>query len=176
MEVNQIIPSLVNGVSQQPVELRHDTQVNEMVNCLPSFVKGVTRRNPLQLVATENLIGDYPFIHTYERGDDVESYIIVVEDGSWKTYNLAGVLQDSGTDTYLDIPSGEKPIDSFSAVTVGDTTFIINKHKTVAESGSFTHNTSDQNLHRQYGHYWVKRTYVSFGGKEGNTPKHTPIQ
>jgi hypothetical protein len=170
MEVNQTMPSLVNGVSQQPVELRHDTQVNEMVNCLPSFVKGVTRRNPLQLVATENLIGDYPFIHTYERGDDVESYIIVVEDGSWKTYNLAGVLQDSGTDTYLDIPSGEKPIDSFSAVTVGDTTFIINKHKTVSESGSFTHNTSDQNLHRQYGHYWVKRTYVSFGGSNANTP------
>lgn len=170
MEVNQTMPSLVNGVSQQPVELRHDTQVNEMVNCLPSFVKGVTRRNPLQLVATDSTIGDDPFIHSYERGDDEEAYIIVVEDGSWKAYDLQGVLQDSGTDSYLDIPSGSKPIEVFSAVTVGDTTFIINKTKTVAESGTLTHGTSDTNLHRKYGNYWVKRTYISYGGDNNNTP------
>jgi len=164
MEVNQTLPSLVNGVSQQAPELRHDTTVSEMENCVLSFTEGTRRRNPLVEVATDNsLLGHTPFIHTYERGDGTEAYIIVIISGSWKAYDMTGTLQDSGTDTYLDIGTA-KASDSFEAVTVGDTTFIVNKTKTVLESSVMTHGTTDVNLHKSHAYYWVKRTYISYGG------------
>jgi len=172
MEVNQTIPSLINGVSQQAPELRHDTTVDEMINCSLSFTEGTRRRNPLVETAIDNTIADYPFIHTYERGDGTEAYIIVITDGAWKTYDMSGVLQDSGTDGYLSLPSGIRASESFSAVTVGDTTFIVNKTKTVAESTTYTHGTSDTNIHRSHAYYWVKRTYIAYGG-ENNATKNT---
>ncbi len=172
MEVNQTLPSLVNGVSQQAPELRHDTTVDEMINCSLSFTEGTRRRNPLVETAIDNTIADYPFIHTYERGDGTEAYIITITDGAWKTYDLEGSLQDSGTDSYLSIPSGTRASESFSAVTVGDTTFIVNKTKTVAESTTYTHGTTNQDIHRSHAYYWVKRTYISYGG-ENNATKNT---
>jgi len=172
MEVNQTLPSLVNGVSQQAPELRHDTTVDEMLNCRLSFTEGTRRRNPLVETAVDNTIADYPFIHTYERGDGTEAYIITITDGAWKSYDMDGVLQDSGTDSYLSIPAGTKASESFSAVTVGDTTFIVNKTKEVAESGSYTHGTSNTDIHRSHAYYWVKRTYISYGG-ENNGTKNT---
>lgn len=173
MEVNQTIPSLVNGVSQQAPELRHDTTVDEMVNCSLSFTEGTRRRNPLEYVATDNsLVGHTPFIYTYERGDGTEAYVIVIIDGAWKSYDLNGVLQDSGTDAYLDIPTGAKASECFSAVTVGDTTFIVNNTVTVAESTTYTHNTTNTDLHRSHAYYWVKRTYISYGGVD-NATKNT---
>ena len=172
MEVNQTIPSLINGVSQQAPELRHDTTVDEMINCSLSFTEGTRRRNPLVETAIDNTISNHPFIHTYERGDGTEAYIIVITSGVWKTYNMLGILQDSGTDGYLSLPSGIKASESFSAVTVGDTTFIVNKTKTVAESTTYTHGTSNTNIHRSHAYYWVKRTYISYGG-ENNATKNT---
>lgn len=172
MEVNQTLPSLVNGVSQQAPELRHDTTVDEMINCSLSFTEGTRRRNPLVETAIDNTIADYPFIHTYERGDGTEAYIIAITDGEWKTYDLEGSLQDSGTDSYLSIPSGTRASESFSAVTVGDTTFIVNKTKTVAESTTYTHGTSNKFVNKEHSYYWVKRTYISYGG-ENNATKNT---
>ncbi len=172
MEANQTLPSLVNGVSQQAPELRHDTTVDEMINCTLSFTEGTRRRSPLVEVKTLNsLKGHTPFIHTYERGDGTEAYIIAIIDGAWKTYDLQGVLQDSGTDAYLNIGSA-KASESFTAVTVGDTTFIVNKTKIVDESTTYTHGTTDVDLHRSHAYYWVKRTYISYGG-ENNATKNT---
>jgi len=169
MEVNQTIPSLVNGVSQQAPELRHDTTVDEMLNCRLSFTEGTRRRNPLVETAKDNTIADYPFIHTYERGDGTEAYIITITDGAWKAYDMNGVLQESGNNNYLSIPAGVKASDSFSAVTVGDTTFIVNKTKTVAESSAYTHGTTNTDIHRSHAYYWVKRTYISYGGTDNGT-------
>lgn len=198
MEVNQTIPSLVNGVSQQAPELRHDTTVDEMVNCILSFTEGTRRRNPLEYVATDNsLAGHTPFIYTYERGDGTEAYVIVIIDDKWIAYDLDGAEQDSGysgtcsiapttnntpalcsaasglwTKGYLGIPTGAKASECFSAVTVGDTTFIVNNTVTVAESTTYTHNTPNTDLHKSHAYYWVKRTYISYGGAN-NATKNT---
>lgn len=173
MEVNQTIPSLINGVSQQAPELRHDTTVDEMINCNLSFTEGTRRRNPLEYISTDNtLLGHTPFIHTYERGDGTEAYIIVIIDGAWKTYDMSGVLQDSGTDSYLGLPGTAQASKSFAAVTVGDTTFIVNKTKEVLESTAYTHGSSNVDLHRSHAYYWVKRTYISYGGAD-NATKNT---
>lgn len=169
MEVNQTIPSLINGVSQQSPELRHATTVDEMVNCTVSATEGTRRRNEIVYKATDNNIADNPFIHSYERGDGTESYLVVIQDGEWRVYDTDGVLQDYGTDSYLDLPAGAKASQSFAVVTVGDTTFVVNRTKTVAESGSNTWNTTNTNLHKAYAYDWISRTWVAYSGSDGTT-------
>lgn len=165
MEVNQTIPSLVNGVSQQAPELRHDTSVDEMINCTLSMTEGTRRRNNLDWIkADPALEGHTPFIHTYERGDGTEAYIIVLIDDKWRVYDLEGNLQDDGTDSYLNIGTTAKASESFSVVTVGDTTFVVNKTKTVTESGTNTWGTSNTDYHKGNAYYWVKRTYIAYSG------------
>jgi len=46
--INSIIPGLYGGVSQQTPELRHKTQVTEMINVYPTIIGGVQKRPPLQ--------------------------------------------------------------------------------------------------------------------------------
>lgn len=180
----------MNGVSQQAPEARHPTQVEEMVNCTVSFVDGTRRRPPLEFIAClPDLDGKLPYFYSYERGDGEEAYIVAIIDGAWFVYDLDGQKVDSGTDSYLDIPSGAIPQESFASTTVGDTTFIVNKTKVVEESDNFTHaecsfdpvtnykrsicednggvwgnGISDKNYHKKFAYYWVKRTYIAYGG------------
>jgi hypothetical protein len=161
--VNQTLPGLYNGVSQQPDELRLDTQVSEMINCHPSLVQGLHKRNPSVALATDNTVTSDAFIHVYDRGAGDEQYIINVKDGYYKVYDEAGTqAQDWVANSYLSVPAGTAPREAFSAVTVGDTTFIVNKTKTVAMDTAVDNNGDaswDQNFY-----YWVKRTTeIRFG-------------
>ncbi len=167
--VNQTIPGLYNGVSQQPDELRLDTQVTEMVNCYPTLVQGVQKRNPVVHHATDAVDTD-AFIHVYDRGAGDEQYIIVVEDGRYKVYDELGAEQQTWvTSTYLNIVGSVSPRDAFSAVTVGDTTFIVNKTKTVAMNPA-TDDNGDPDWASTF-YYWVKRTTEIRYGTDNNTSK-----
>jgi len=166
-EVNQTIPSFVNGVSKQAVESRHVTQVEEMVNCSVSFVDGTRRRAPLEKIAElPDLDGTKPYLYSYERGDGVESYLVAILSGAWFVYDLDGNKVDQGTDSYLDVPVGSDPVDVFTSTTIGDTTFIVNKTKNVAKSSAFTHGTSNTTQNQKYAYYWVKRSYIAYGGMD----------
>jgi len=168
--VNQTIPGLYNGVSQQPDELRLDTQVTEMINCYPSLVQGVQKRNPSIVQATDTTVDPDAFIHVYDRGAGDEQYIMVIQDGEYKVYDENGTMaQDWVSNSYLNVPAGTLPRDAFSAVTVGDTTFIVNKTKTVAMSGT-TDNNDDANWDSNF-YYWVKRTTEIRYGTDNNSAK-----
>ena len=168
--VNQTIPGLYNGVSQQPDELRLDTQVTEMINCYPSLVQGVQKRNPSIVQATDTTVDPDAFIHVYDRGAGDEQYIMVIQDGEYKVYDENGTMaQDWVSNSYLNVPAGTLPRDAFSAVTVGDTTFIVNKTKTVAMSGT-TDNNDDANWDSNF-YYWVKRTTEIRYGTDNNSSK-----
>ncbi len=168
--VNQTLPGLYNGVSQQPDELRLDTQVSEMINCHPSLVQGLHKRNPSVALSTDNTVTSDAFIHVYDRGAGDEQYIINVKDGYYKVYDGAGTqAQDWVANSYLSVPAGTSPRDAFSAVTVGDTTFIVNKTKTVAMDAATDDNGDpswDQNFY-----YWVKRTTEIRYGTDNNSAK-----
>jgi hypothetical protein len=155
--INQTIPGLYNGVSQQPDELRLDTQVTEMINCYPTLVQGTQKRAPTVAKATDNTVPIDAFVHLYDRGAGDEQYIIVVKDGQYKVYDENGTMAQTWvTNSYLDLPSGAKANESFSAVTVGDTTFIVNKTKTVAMDTA-TSDNGDPNWDTNF-FYWIKRT------------------
>jgi len=168
--VNQTIPGLYNGVSQQPDELRLDTQVSEMINCYPSLVQGLQKRNPSVIQAQDNSVDSDAFIHIYDRGAGDEQYIIVVQDGEYKVYDENGTqAQDWVSNSYLNVPAGTTPREAFAAVTVGDTTFIVNKTKTVAMS-STVDNNDDPDWESTF-FYWVKRTTEIRYGTDNNSSK-----
>lgn len=127
--INKTLPGIWNGVSQQAPELRLDNQVEEMVNCYPTIAHGVTKRPPAVWSYTDDTIGDDAFIYTYDRGAGDEKYIIVIDGGRYRIFDV--VLNQWATNwaasSYLDVPAGASTKESFALTTVGDTTFVVNK-------------------------------------------------
>lgn len=134
------IPNMVQGISQQAPAQRRDSQCEEQINCVNSPVFGASARPGTAWGAfykgenfEDALIWDV--VRTPE-----EQYRVIITEGSVKVYDLltgsAGTVNVIGGSTvleYLDIttPNG-KPKDLFRAVTVEDTTFIVNREIAVA--------------------------------------------
>lgn len=164
--VNKTIPGLYGGVSQQAAELRHDTQVTEMINCYPSIIGGLQKRPPTQKIMgvgfdeTQNYIPSDSFIYSYDRGAGDEQYLIVINNqGAYRVFDVITQewISTSWTaDDYLTIPEGKSPKDCFSLSTVGDTTFVVNKTKAVTASATIDYN-DDEDWESNF-YYWVKRT------------------
>lgn len=127
MLIEKPIPNLINGVSQQPSGIRLPSQCEEQVNALSSVVYGLQKRPGTQHLARildKSLTGS--FVHTINR-DKWEKYVVVIINGDIKVFDLKGrersVLKPNGTD-YL---QAHDATTAFSAVTVADHTFIVNK-------------------------------------------------
>lgn len=157
--INTDLTSLWGGVSQQYEEGRYDSQVSEMINCVPSIARGVLRRNPLEYISTLN-IGtsslDGSFIGSYDRGTDNEQYIIVIPgDGKIFVFNANdGIKKAELSNDYLKIPSGKKAVDCFKILTLGDHTFVVNTTKEVKLSDEKTSTNGYTNM----AFYWIKKT------------------
>jgi hypothetical protein len=130
------IPNLINGVSQQSPQQRRDTQCEEQINCINSPVDGNVARpgsDHVALLPAENFEG--AFVKDVIRSDE-EQYRIVISDGEIRVFDLLTgeegevTLSDEFAEDYL-ITAGE-PSDRFSAVTVEDTTFIVNREVVVS--------------------------------------------
>lgn len=173
--VNQTLPGVYNGVSQQAAELRLDTQVSEMINCHPTVSRGTLKRMPTQWVAEDASIPADSFIHVYNRGVGDEQYILVIKDGYWRAYDAdtGSPVQSMAwqSSSYLST-SGASPATAFSMVTVGDTTYVVNKKKDVGMS-----NTIDQNGDSDWEdtfYMWIKRTTeIRYGENSKNSKGYT---
>lgn len=127
--VLQKIAHFLNGVSQRPVTQRLSTQAVEQVNGLSSLSRGVMKRPPTQHVSqlTDDTEGwDDAFIHIVNRNES-ERYHVVVVDGAVQVFDMVSgaavpVETPDGTDYLVDSLSA-----GFRAVTVGDTTIIVNR-------------------------------------------------
>jgi len=130
MLIRDNIPSLISGVSQQPPVLRLPSQLEEQINGHSSEVDGLRKRPPLEF--TGRIADQYtetPFIHTFtdSRG---AAYLAVFDSTSVRVYDLDGVEQtvnvvDAGYLSAEDTPM--EPRDKFRAITLADTTFLLNK-------------------------------------------------
>ena len=158
--INNTLSSISSGVTQQYQEGRFDSQVEEMINCIPSITRGVLRRNPTNAIATlEGLSADISasFVYSYDRGTGTEQYIIVVPgDGSLHTYNAndGSLLYTVTGKTYLQVPIGSIAKSSFKAITIGDHTFILNNTKNT----SFTADVVSNSGYSDMAFYWIKKT------------------
>jgi hypothetical protein len=126
----QKISNLLNGVSQSPQAQRLPTQADEQVNALSSIAHGVRKRPPSKHLAklTSTITGlDTAFVHTVNRDED-ERYHLIVANGALKAYDAV-----AGTEITVQAPNGSGYLSDsdgkgFRAVTVGDTTVLVNRN------------------------------------------------
>lgn len=133
------IPSLVNGISQQPASLRNKTQAELQENCISSIVDGLAKRYPTEHIAKlRNALTEKPFVHFIDRGAS-EQYVLLIHTNDSVTGGTAEIfdLSDGSSKTinfnasadYLD---SSNPRADFRALTINDYTFIVNITKTVS--------------------------------------------
>jgi len=95
------IPSLIQGVSQQPASLRLPTQLDLMENCYASIVEGLIRRPPTEYVSKVSDVElEDAFMHSINR-DVTERYNAIVHNRDVQVFTVDGV-EKSVTGTLVD--------------------------------------------------------------------------
>ena len=133
--ISQSIPNLINGVSQQPPSLRLSTQAEVQENGLSSVVTGLSKRPPTQHIADLGTISnlDKAFIHTIRR-DENELYSMVIDTaGTIRVFDKDGTARTVTNNAAAYLTGLTDPSTELSAVSIADTTFILNKNKVVAK-------------------------------------------
>lgn len=127
--INYAIPSLINGVSQQPSTIRLASQCEEQINGYSSVVDGLRKRPPTRHMARlfAGQTAD-ACVHVINR-DMNERYIVVLTNGALRVFDI---LRD-GAEVPVAFPNGkaylsvQTPRREFALVTVADHTFLVNK-------------------------------------------------
>lgn len=136
--ISSSIPNFVNGVSQQPFTLRLSSQGELQENALSTVSQGLKKRPPTQhLKKIQSTPLGNCFIHTINR-DLSERYVTVITNGDLKVYDLAGNEKTVAFPNGKSYLSAATPSSSFSAVTVADFTFVVNKTKVVTQSSTLS--------------------------------------
>ena len=164
--VSRSIPNLINGISQQPPEIRLETQGEAQVNGLSTLTKGLAKRpgtEHVQKISSEVTTDMY--MHNIQR-DAEEEYTLIISRPNSSNKDVQ-VWDKTGTEIpvktqevndrtessnnvgnsnlgYLEPVSGTVT-DNMMATTVADTTFLINKTKVVAKATNNA-NTSGEEL------------------------------
>lgn len=139
--VSEQLPNLMNGVSQQAITMRLNSQAERQINGFSSIVEGVNKRLPLKYLAKiiDGTAGDC-YVHTINR-DTSERYIVMVFNGQIRVFDVEGnektVTYPAGTG-YISTAS---PSTDISCVTVADYTFIVNKNRTVQKAATVSPST-----------------------------------
>lgn len=159
--VNHTLTSLAQGVSQQHEEARFESQVEEMINCIPDISRGIYRRNPLDdlgLINNTNSFSSHPAFYqsTIVLGDD--RYLVTINNNNELTVtNLkTGTLEYHTTSDYLTVPPNGRYPDVFTAfetVTANDFTFIANRNKVISKG---TTPVGTEGEEKEIAIYWIK--------------------
>lgn len=137
--ISASIPNLLNGVSQQPPSLRHPSQSEKQINGLSSVTRGLEKRPCTEHIAklSGTQAGSTAFIHPIKYSS-TEDYTAIFTTSGIKVYDQDGVsktVKDANGNTLTGLPTYLSGVTDFNqylnAVSVGDTTFIVNKSKTV---------------------------------------------
>jgi len=130
--VSAPIPNFINGVSQQPFALRLASQAEDQRNAYSSIVEGLTKRPPTEHVA-KLTDGDYAnaYVHMINR-DANERYIVVVTNGDIRVFDFQGNEKTVNKPDGVGYLSVTDAATQYSAVTIADYTFIVNKSQAVA--------------------------------------------
>ena len=142
--LNTSLPNLIGGVSQQPDSVRFEGQCEEQTNAISSVVDGLSKRPNTRHLAklVSSAVSSNSFVHFIDRSDN-EKYVAIHDGTSLKAWNLDGTACtingasyfSTSSLNYIDTPNPKK---NLKALTVGDTTFILNKQKTVTASTTLT--------------------------------------
>ena len=122
------LPSLHNGVSQQPPQVRSSDQCEAQENHWVSLADGLLRRPPTEAVARLSAT-PLPNCHVHDINRDItERYTVVIAGGVVRVFDF------DGTEITVTAPGGWGYLDGvtdysadLSLTTVADYTFIVNR-------------------------------------------------
>jgi hypothetical protein len=129
------VPSLIGGISEQAPQSRPSSSCEDQLNCINDPLNDCIARPGGTVKAVIQYDMDEPFEHTIRRSA-TEQYKILIENGAMKIINLIDgtdctkkrfAHQDVRMDKYLKHTGVAR--NAFAAVTVEDTTFIVNRQK-----------------------------------------------
>ena len=100
--ITQTIPNYIQGISQQPDELKIPGQVNDALNVLPNITKGLEKRPGSEFLSTLDIHGDQLTSGKYFIIDQEEKFIGRIDkSGVIQIWDLQGneyeVLQEKKT-------------------------------------------------------------------------------
>lgn len=147
--INNDLPNLIGGVSQQPDSMRLINQCEAQENAISSPVEGLTKRPPTEHI--KELVSSPAsdlFIHHVNR-DSSEQYFIVCDGGNdvntIKVFDMNGVEKTINHDPEGNAPetgfaymTTATPSTSLKAVTIADVTFFVNTEKTTAMASTLS--------------------------------------
>jgi hypothetical protein len=134
--VSQAIDSLLGGISQLAASRRLSSQLESQINAISSQVRGLGKRPPTDFAAT---LTESPaaytdaFIHNIDRDADARFRAIFIDDD-------LKVFDETGTEATVLFPNGKgylnatAPNASIRAVTIGNSTYILNRNIAVAQA------------------------------------------
>lgn len=129
--ISGTIPSLINGVSQQPATLRLPTQGELQENGLSHIARGLEKRpcteHVTEVTGITSTDSNDVFIHTIRRSED-EAYALIIKGGTTSTdpeiklIDLTGFTTGTaGNEVYIkESDQGTSNITASTALTVGD--------------------------------------------------------
>lgn len=142
-----VLPNLLNGVSTQAASLRLLTQGEEQINGYSTLTNGLLKRPQSLLVKNMGTVANAATSYTHMiNRDATERYLVMITNGDLKVFDLAG------NEKTVNFPNGKAylsnttPRSGFSAVTVADYTFIVNRDVIAAMSTATTPTRSPEAL------------------------------
>lgn len=134
MLIDQPVPNLFGGVSQQPALSRFSNQLEVLVNAVADPVLGLDKRPPTEHVKkiTTSLATKRPAVIPIKR-DENNRYIAMVLDGRVRVFDI-----DDGTEKTVSnhspayLSTAGSSADAIRGLTVADYTFLLNREVTVA--------------------------------------------
>jgi len=142
--LNTSLPNLIGGVSQQPDSVRFEGQCEEQTNAISSVVDGLSKRPNTRHLAKilSSAISANSFVHFVDRSD-AEKYVVIHDGSTLKAFNLDGTPctingAASLTTSSVAYINSATPRENLKALTVGDTTFVLNTTVQVSASSSTT--------------------------------------
>ena len=141
--LNTSIPNLAQGVSQQPDNLRYPGQCDEQINAWSTVVEGLVKRpnsrfsydTGLGANISSNLFSHYvdrdeqnQYVITYDSVNGLKARDLTVDNIS--AGDMTITIEDATAGTYVSVSN---PLTDLTALTIADSTFIVNKTKTVAK-------------------------------------------
>ena len=131
--ITRKIPSLLNGISQQPASLRRASQGELQVNCESSLVDGLRKRPPSVTTPDVGVFSASTSAFTHAFKNDIGEDLVLISDvTSTRIWNLTlGSLVSltffDNTNLYMTEPSD--PANTFVATDVDGDVYIANKKK-----------------------------------------------
>ena len=136
--VSQTIPNFLNGLSEQSPTQRGINQGTDQINYQNNIVEGLTKRPPLEYIATLDANNVFPnTIKFWNIDRDATSrFIVTFYNQGVRVFDLAGTEYPVTTPNGTSYLTSTNPREDFNCVSVADFTFIANKSIVPIASGS----------------------------------------